>query len=172
MAGFALRPFTQYKGTQSFALSTTLHSAKHKNAKKSENPFRGSTSCAASLRRAAHRMTGLEQSLRDPQSLMIGGKPQSNIPGSDCGRVCRSGAVSSTRQRSPWVNLRRSLRFTQGDRRLVGTPQHHSDTLSRNLTRECYPVVSLLSSNIGSPEGIAPIPSSGELSCEGQLHRR
>ena len=41
----------------------------------------GSTSCAASLRRAAHRMTGLGQSLREPQSLMIGGKPWGNIPG-------------------------------------------------------------------------------------------
>ena len=89
----------------------TLHSAKHKKAKKCENPLRGSTSCAAFLRRAAHRMTGLGQSLRDPQSLMIGGKPWGNIPRSDCGRVCRSGAeVSSTRRRSPWVNLRRSLR--------------------------------------------------------------
>ena len=89
----------------------TLHSAKHKNAKKSENPLRGSTSCAASLHRAAHRMTGLGHSFRDPQSLMIVGKPRGNIPGSDCGRVCRSGAeVSSTRRRSSWVNLRRSLR--------------------------------------------------------------
>ena len=52
------------------------------------------------------------------------------------------------------------------------TPQHHSDTLSRNLTREYYPVVSLLSSKIGGPEGFAPIPSSGELPCEGKLHRR
>ena len=78
---------------------------------KSENPLCGSTSCAASLCRAAHRMTGLGQSLRDPQSLMIGGKPRGNIPGSDCRRVCRSGAeVSSTRRWSPWVNLRRSLR--------------------------------------------------------------
>ena len=41
---------------------------------------------------------------------MIGGKPRGNIPGSDCGRVCRGGAeVSSTRRWSPWVNLRRSL---------------------------------------------------------------
>ena len=90
----------------------TLHSAKHKkNAKKIENPLCGSTSCAVSLRRAADRMTGLGQSLRDPQSLMIGGKLWGNIPGSDCGRVCRSGAeVSSTRRRSPWVNLRWSLR--------------------------------------------------------------
>ena len=88
----------------------TLHSAKHKNAKKSENPLRGSTSCAASLHRAAHRMTGLGQSLRDPQSL-IGGKPRGNIPGSDCRRVCRGGSeVSSIRRRSPWVNLRQSLR--------------------------------------------------------------
>ena len=88
----------------------TLHSAKHKNANKSENPLRGSTSCAASLRRAAHRMTGLGQSLRDPHSLMMGGKPRGNLPGSDCGNVCRGGAeVSSTRRRSPWVNLRWSL---------------------------------------------------------------
>ena len=87
----------------------TLHSAKHKNAKKSENPLCGSTSGAASLHRAAHRRAG--QSLRDPQSLMIGRKPRGSIPRSDCGRVCRSGAeVSSTRRRSPWVNLRRFLR--------------------------------------------------------------
>ena len=89
----------------------TLHSAKHKNAKKSENPLRGSTSCAASLLRAAHRMTGLGQSLQDPQSLIIGRKPRGNLPGSDCGRVCWNGAeVSSTRRQSPWVNLRWSLR--------------------------------------------------------------
>ena len=41
---------------------------------------------------------------------MIGGKPQGNLPGSDCGSVCRGGAeVPSTRQWSAWVNLRRSL---------------------------------------------------------------
>uniref|UniRef100_A0A8C4RAK5 Phospholipase A2 n=1 Tax=Eptatretus burgeri TaxID=7764 RepID=A0A8C4RAK5_EPTBU len=40
-------------------------------------------------------MTGLGQSLRDPQSLMKGGKLWGNIPGSDCGRVCRSGAEVS-----------------------------------------------------------------------------
>ena len=41
---------------------------------------------------------------------MIGGKPRGNIPGSDCGIVCRSGAEgSSTRRRSPWVNQRQSL---------------------------------------------------------------
>jgi len=51
------------------------------------------------------------------------------------------------------------------------TPQHHSDTLSRNLTRECYPVFSLPSSKIWGPEGFAPIPSSGELPCEGKLHK-
>ena len=88
----------------------TFHSTKPINAKKTEHPLCGSTSCAASLRRAAHRMTGLWQSLRDPQSLMIGGKPRSSLPGSDCGGVCRGGAeVSSTRRQSPWVNLRRSL---------------------------------------------------------------
>jgi len=52
------------------------------------------------------------------------------------------------------------------------TPQHHPDTHGRNLTREGYPVVSLLSSKIGGPEGFAPILSSGELPCEGQLHRK
>ena len=51
-------------------------------------------------------------------------------------------------------------------------PQHHSDTLFYNLTRECYPMVSLLSSKIGGREGFAPIPSCGELPCEGKLHRR
>ena len=41
---------------------------------------------------------------------MIGGKPQGKLPGSDCGGVCRGGAeMSSTKQRSPCVNLRRSL---------------------------------------------------------------
>ena len=56
-------------------------------------------------------MMGLGRSLRDSQSLMIGGKPQGKSPGSDCGRVCRGGAeVSSTRRRSTWVNLRQSLR--------------------------------------------------------------
>ena len=50
------------------------------------------------------------------------------------------------------------------------TPQHLFDTLSHNLTWECYPVVSLLSSKIGGPEGFAPIPSSGELPSEGKLH--
>ena len=96
-----------------FALghSNTLHSAKPTNAKKTENPLCGSTSCAAALCRAAHQITGLGQSLRDLHSLMMGGKARGKLPGSDCGDVWRSGAeVSSTRRRSPWVNLRRSLR--------------------------------------------------------------
>ena len=33
-------------------------------------------------------------------------------------------------------------------------------------------MVSLLSSKIGGPEGFAPIPSTGELPCEGKWHRR
>ena len=42
---------------------------------------------------------------------MIGGKLRHNIPGSDCGKVRQGGAeVSSTRWRSPQVNLRWSLR--------------------------------------------------------------
>ena len=55
-------------------------------------------------------MTGLGQSLRDPHSLIIGGKPWGNLPGSDYGCVCPSGAeVLSTRWQPPWVNLRQSL---------------------------------------------------------------
>ena len=56
-------------------------------------------------------MTGLGQRLRDPHYLVIGGKPWSNLPGSDCGGVWWSGAeVLSTRRRFPWVKLRRSFR--------------------------------------------------------------
>ena len=106
-----------------------------KTQKISENPLRGSTSCAASLHRAAHRMTGLGQSLRDPQSLMIGGKPRGNIPGSDCGRVCRSGAeVSSTRRRSPWINLRRSCRVSAWNVLSIKDDDHLS-LLSSELKR-------------------------------------
>ena len=73
-------------------------------------------------------MTGLGQRLRDPKSLMVGGKPRGNIPGSDCGRVCRSGAeVSSTRWQSSWVNLRRSVR--------VGA---WNDLSERVITCLCY----------------------------------
>ena len=87
----------------------TLHSTKHKkNAKKIENPLRGNTSRALALRRAAHRMTGVGQSLREPHYLMTGGEPRGNSPGSDCGQA--GAEVSSIRQRSPWVNLRLSLR--------------------------------------------------------------
>ena len=59
-------------------------------------------------------MTGLGQSLRDPHSLMIGGKPWGKPPGSDhCGGVCKSGAeVSSTRRQSLWVNLKWSLQVS------------------------------------------------------------
>ena len=92
--------------------SKTLHSAKHKkNAKKTEKPLRGRNFCAAARYRAAQRMMELEQSVQDPLSLMTGGKQRGNLPGSECGRVCWGGAeVSSTRRRSPWVNLRWSLR--------------------------------------------------------------
>ena len=94
----------------------TLATIKHlipqhtNKANKTENPFCGSTSYAAALHRAAHWTTGLGQSLRDPHSLMIGGKAQGSLPGLDCGGVCRGGAeVSSTRRRSPRVNLRWSF---------------------------------------------------------------
>ena len=66
------------------------------------------------------------------------------------------------------LTRRDRLRLTQGDAVWWTTPQHHPDTHSLNLTQECYPVVFLLSSKIGGPEGFAPIPSSGELTCEGQ----
>ena len=52
------------------------------------------------------------------------------------------------------------------------TPQHHSVTHHRNLTQEVYPMLFILSSRNGGPEGFAPIPSSGELPYEGKLHRR
>ena len=52
------------------------------------------------------------------------------------------------------------------------TPQHHPETHYHNLTREVYPMVFLLSSKSGGPKGFSPIPSSGELPCGGQLHRR
>ena len=43
--------------------------------------------------------------------MLIGRKPRGNLPRSDRDNVCRGGAeVSSTRRRSHWVNLRRSLR--------------------------------------------------------------
>ena len=42
---------------------------------------------------------------------MIGGKARGKLPGLDCSGVWQGGAqVSSTRRRSPSVNLRRSLR--------------------------------------------------------------
>ena len=52
----------------------TLQSAT-RATKKFENPLRGSTSCAAALCREAHQLMGLGQSLQDPHSLMIRGKP-------------------------------------------------------------------------------------------------
>ena len=93
-----------------FGHRKTLHSAKSTNVRKPEYPLRGSTSCAVVLWRAAHQMMGLGQSLWNLHSLMIGGKTRGNLPGSDCGSGCQTGAeVSSTRRQSPWVNLRRSL---------------------------------------------------------------
>ena len=70
------------------------------------------------------------------------------------------------------LTRRDRLRLTQGDSRLVANtsaPPRH--TLPQS-GREGYPVVFLLSSKIGGPEGLAPIPLSGELPCEGMLHRR
>ena len=43
-----------------------------------------------------------KKNLRDPHSLMIGGKTQGNLPGLGCGSVCQGGAeVLSNRRRSP-----------------------------------------------------------------------
>ena len=70
----------------------TLHSAKPTNTTKIENTLSGSTSSAAAIHREAHRMRGLGQSLRDPHSLMIGGKARGKLPGSDYSGVCRGGA--------------------------------------------------------------------------------
>ena len=111
----------------------TLHSAKSTNVRKYENPPRGSTSCAAAFRRAAHRMMGLGQSLCDTHSLMTGGKPWGNPPGPDCDGVWWSGAeVSSTRRQSPWVNLRWSLRVGAWNV-LYRREDHHLSLLSSEL---------------------------------------
>ena len=62
---------------------------------------------------SAGQLTGLwdwGKSFGTP-TLMVGEKPRGNLPRSDCGSACCDGAEeSSTRRRSPWVNLRRSLR--------------------------------------------------------------
>jgi len=51
----------------------------------------------------AHRMMGLRQSLRDPHSLMIVGKLLGNLPGSDCGSVCRVFTVIFPSTSSPII---------------------------------------------------------------------
>ena len=73
---------------------------------------------------------------------MIGGKPRGNIPRSDCGRVCQSGAeVSSTRRRSPcdghWRMIQncrvyRSAQFLKTDHRLV-VATHKLNLKSRRM---------------------------------------
>jgi len=50
--------------------------------------------------------------------------------------------------------------------------QHYPDTHDCNLTQEGYPMVFLPSSKSGGPEGFVPIPSTGNLPCGEQLHRR
>ena len=86
----------------------------------------------------------------------------------------RDRCSSSLRDRTFQAPTRRDrLRLTQGDCCLVeDTSAPLCDTLSRNLTQEVYPVLFLQSSRNGGPKGFAPIPSSGELPCEGQQHRR
>ena len=113
----------------------TLHSAKHKNAKKSEIALRGSTSCAAALRRTVHRMRGVGQSLRDPHSLMIGGKVRGKLPWSDCGGVWQGGAeVASTRRPSPRVKLWLALCVGAGNV-LSRREDDHLSLLSSELQR-------------------------------------
>ena len=141
----------------------TLHSAKPTNIKKSQNPLRGSTSCAAALRRATHRMTGLGQSLREPQSLMKGGIPRGNPPGPDYGSVCRSGAeVSPTRKWSPWVNRRRSLRVGAWNV-LSQREDHHLSLLSSEL--KCLDIGIAALSEVRRPD-------SGEIMAGGYTYYR
>ena len=80
-------------------------------------------------------MTGLGQSLRNPHSLMIGGKSRGNLPGSDCGGVCGGGAeVLATKRWSPQVNLRWSLQVGAGNVRSQ-REDDHLDLFSSELMR-------------------------------------
>ena len=109
----------------------TLHSAKHsRSIKKIRKPTLWEYLLCSFPLQCTSPDDGMGQYLWDPRSLMIGAKPRGNIPGSDCESVCRGGAeVSSTRRRSPWVNLRRSLRV-----RAWNVP---SPSLSLSLSIEC-----------------------------------
>ena len=85
---------------------------------------------------------------------MIGGKPRGNLPGSDCGRVCRGGAeVSSTRRRSPWVNMRRSLRVGAWNV-LSLREDDHLPLLSSELKRLDFSIAAL--SEVQTPDCSKP----------------
>ena len=109
--------------------------------------------------------------------------PQSGLRTSESAVILMSKRLSSDDNRDrrssflwDWTfqapTRRGCLRLTQGDAIWWTTPQYHSDTHYRTLTREDYPVVFLRSSKSGGPKGFAPIPSSGELPCGWQHHRR
>ena len=89
----------------------TLHSTKRtKNAKKTESPLRGSTSCAAALRRAAQRMMGLGKRFWEPPLFDDKRKNTGKPSRVRLQSVCQGGAEgSSLRWWFPWVNLRHSL---------------------------------------------------------------
>ena len=85
---------------------------------------------------------------------MIGGKPQGNLAGSGCGGVCQSGSeVSCTRQRSPRVKLRRSLRVVAW-RVLTPRDDDHLSLLSSELRHLNISVAAL---------SVVRRPDSGEM---------
>ena len=112
----------------------TLHYAKRTNEKKTENRLRSITSSAAALRRAANWMMVLGQSVRGPHSWMIERKAWGKLPVSDCRGVWRSGAEVSSGRRSPWVNLRQSLRVGAWNA-LFRREDDHLSLLSSELKR-------------------------------------
>ena len=123
----------------------TLHSAKHiTNAKKAENTLHGSTFSAAAPLQGNSPDDGIGAKPLGPQYLMTVGTPQDNLPGSDCGSVCRGGAeVSPTRrQRSAWVNLRGCFRVGAWNV-LSQREDDHLSLLSSELKRLDTSIVAL-----------------------------
>ena len=90
-----------------------------------------------------------------------GRKTQGNLPGLDCGSVCRGGAeVSSTRRRSPRVNLRQSLRVSAWN-----VPSRREDDHPSLLSSELQHLnISLAALSE------AQRPDSGEIMAGGSTH--
>ena len=81
---------------------------------------------------------------------MTGGKAWGNLPGPDCGSVCRGGAeVSSTRRQSPRINLRRSL-WVGAWKVLSLTEDDHLSLLSSEL--QCLEIGIAALSEVRRPE--------------------